>query len=285
MPVTVKVNGTANSLVHKGSNGISTATIPDVCKTPTPGGPVPMPYPNISQAAMLDKGTSTVKADGGMMIAVKGSEFSMSNGDQPGTIGGVKSNVFMKESTWILYSFDVKMDGKNACRLTDKMFHNHENTANLAGVLQSPVPGDIYKDLVKIAKCCQRAVDCSASKGEGCTQRGTAKHSCCKKAIDKANSPHVSAEMHHGGDPICRLDVQKPKDATAKKVTHIWDFKFNCTKDPQMSQTQRIKYNKKFKRKGGMKPKIEVVKAGRGAENKKVPLKGCKKSESNPDNC
>ena len=39
MPVTVKVNGTANSLVHKGSNGISMATIPDVCKTPSPGGP------------------------------------------------------------------------------------------------------------------------------------------------------------------------------------------------------------------------------------------------------
>jgi hypothetical protein len=22
-------------------------TIPDVCKTPTPGGPVPLPYPNV----------------------------------------------------------------------------------------------------------------------------------------------------------------------------------------------------------------------------------------------
>jgi hypothetical protein len=138
MPVTVKVNGAANSLVHKGSNGTSIATIPDVCKTPTPSGPVPMPYPNISQSATLSNGTTTVKADG-MMIAVKGSEFSLSNGDQAGTVGGVKSGVFMKESTWILYSFDVKMDGKNACRLTDKKFHNHENTVNIAGVLQQPV--------------------------------------------------------------------------------------------------------------------------------------------------
>ena len=31
-------------------------------------------------------------ADGGMMIAIKGSEFSLSNGDEPGTVGGVKSN-------------------------------------------------------------------------------------------------------------------------------------------------------------------------------------------------
>src|SRR5215467_12778784 len=110
MPVTVKVNGAVNSLVHKGSNHFSAATIPDVCKTPSPGGPIPIPYPNVSQSATLDKGTSTVKADGGMMIAIKGSEFSLSNGDEAGTIGGVKSSTFIKESTWILYSFDVKMD-------------------------------------------------------------------------------------------------------------------------------------------------------------------------------
>lgn len=138
MPVTVKVNGVANSLVHKGSNAISIATIPDVCKTPSPGGPIPIPYPNISQSITLAKGTTTVKADK-MMIAVKGSEFSLSNGDNPGVAGGVKSSTFMKESTWILYSFDVKMDGKNACRLTDKKFQNHENTVDLGGALQAPV--------------------------------------------------------------------------------------------------------------------------------------------------
>ena len=139
MTVTVKVNGTSNSLVHKGSMGISTATVPDVCKTPSPGGPVPIPYPNISQSSSLDKGTTTVKADGGQMIAIKGSEFSLSNGDNAGTLGGVKSSTFMKESTWILYSFDVKMEGKNACRLTDKKFQNHENTVDMGGVLQAPV--------------------------------------------------------------------------------------------------------------------------------------------------
>jgi hypothetical protein len=140
MPVTIKVNGVANSLVHKGSIGVSVATIPDVCKTPSPGGPVPIPYPNVSQSATLAKGTTTVKADGGMMIANKGSEFSMSNGDEPGVAGGVKSSTFMKESTWITYSFDVKMEGKGAARLTDKKFQNHQNTVDLAGTLQGPVP-------------------------------------------------------------------------------------------------------------------------------------------------
>jgi hypothetical protein len=138
MPVTVKVNGVFNSVVHKGSNGVSIATLPDVCKTPSPGGPVPIPYPNISQAAMLAKGTTTVKADGGMMIAVKGSEFSLSNGDNAGVAGGVVSSTFMKESAWILYSFDVKMDGQNACRFMDKKFQNHQNTVDLAGEVQPP---------------------------------------------------------------------------------------------------------------------------------------------------
>jgi uncharacterized Zn-binding protein involved in type VI secretion len=141
MPVTVKVNGVANSLVHKGSNHISMATLPDVCKTPSPGGPVPIPYPNISQSITLAKGTTSVKADG-MMIAIKGSEFSLSNGDNAGVAGGVKSSTFMKESTWILYSFDVKMNGKNACRLTDKKFQNHENAADLTGTIGplTPIP-------------------------------------------------------------------------------------------------------------------------------------------------
>lgn len=146
MPVTVKVNGTSNSLVHKGSNGISTATIPDVCKTPSPGGPVPVPYPNVSQSITLAKGTTTVKADR-MMVAIKGSEFSLSNGDNAGVAGGVKSSTFMKESTWILYSFDVKMDGKNACRLTDKKFQNHENAADLGGVVETVVPVPEPEDL------------------------------------------------------------------------------------------------------------------------------------------
>src|SRR5262245_62812921 len=147
MSVTINVNNL--SLCHKGSGGISMATVPDVCKTPTPGGPVPVPYPNIALAANLAKGTTTVKADGGNMCAKHGSEFSSSTGDQPGTLGGVKSGTFMKEATWITYSFDVSLEGKGACRLTDKMFHNHQNTVNMAGELQPTLEmaareGDIF---------------------------------------------------------------------------------------------------------------------------------------------
>ncbi len=251
MPVTVKVNGTANSLVHKGSNGISVATIPDVCKTPSPAGPVPLPYPNISQSSTLAKGTTTVKADGGMMIAIKGSEFSLSNGDNAGVAGGVKSSTFMKESSWILYSFDVKMDGKNACRLTDKKFQNHENTADLTGVLQPPLT-ILEADLQQTAKACHDKVEKDVAAGKktangkapNCAVRGTWKHKCCADALD-GKHPNVKVE-DRCGTTNCRLDIAVVNPPGSNSVTKIYDFKFNCSGTPKMSKKQKSKYNKQF---------------------------------------
>jgi hypothetical protein len=198
MSVTIKVNGTVNSLVHKGSNHFSAATIPDVCKTPSPAGPVPIPYPNVTMSDSLDKGSTTVKADGGNMIAIKGSEFSMSQGDEPGTVGGLKSSTFKKESTWILYSFDVKIEGKGACRLTDKKFQNHENTVDIMGAGGAPVKvADLSactaEALQTLADDCNKLINCDKKKGGPCPERspsgpecstlGTKKHKCCEKAI------------------------------------------------------------------------------------------------------
>jgi hypothetical protein len=129
MTVTVGINGLA--LSHKGANGIAIATAPDVCKTPSPGGPVPVPYPNIARSSSLADGTTTVTADGGNMCAIKGSKYATSNGDEAGTVGGVKSNVNMKDAQWITYSMNVKMEGQGVCRLSDKMTNNHENTVSL----------------------------------------------------------------------------------------------------------------------------------------------------------
>lgn len=147
---TIKVNGTVNALVHKGGPWMSIATVPDVCKTPTPAGPVPMPYPNISQSSTLSGGTTTVKVDGGNMAAIKGSKFAMSSGDEPGTAGGIKSSTFKQASTWLLYSFDVKLDGGNACRFSDKKFQNNENTIDAMGTIALVVP--VVVDDVKM-KC------------------------------------------------------------------------------------------------------------------------------------
>src|SRR5262245_4721918 len=139
MGLTVKVNSTMFGLVHKGSGHFANSTAPDVCKTPSPGGPVPIPYPVIiSRASDLANGTTTVKADG-QMVAVKGCEYSTCTGDEAGTVGGVASNTFKKEAKFILCSPDVKMDGKNACRLGDKMTMNHQNTVCMMGTIPTAV--------------------------------------------------------------------------------------------------------------------------------------------------
>jgi hypothetical protein len=138
MPVTVNVNGL--SLVHQGSTGIAMATTPDVCLTPSFGSPVPIPYPNIAMSTDLLLGSLMVKADGGMMVATQGSKFFKSTGDEPGVVGGVVSHLFIGEASFISFSPTVLMEGKPACRLTDKMLMNMGNTVCMGGVLQNPVP-------------------------------------------------------------------------------------------------------------------------------------------------
>jgi uncharacterized protein DUF4150 len=130
--LTINVNGL--TLCHRGDGvGVSVATLPDVCKTPP--NSIPLPYPNISFPTDLANGTTTVIVEGGNMAAIKGSEFAKSVGDEAGAGGGVKSGVNLAKSTWLLYSMDVFIEGQNACRLTDKMLMNKENSADLGGFL------------------------------------------------------------------------------------------------------------------------------------------------------
>jgi hypothetical protein len=117
----------ANSrgIVHKGSGGMSIA-FPDVCKTPSPAGPIPIPYPNIGKASDTTGGPTSVKTDGQMPM-VKGAKYMRSMGDEAGSAGGVISGINMGECEFMMYSFDVKFEGKNVCRMGDPLFHNKKN--------------------------------------------------------------------------------------------------------------------------------------------------------------
>ncbi len=115
----------SRGIVHKSSGGFSTV-FPDVCKTPTPGGPIPIPYPNIGKSSDTVKGPNTVKTDGQMPM-VKGAQYFISSGDEAGILGGVVSGTFKGVCEFMMYSFDVKFEGKNVCRLGDPLFHNKKN--------------------------------------------------------------------------------------------------------------------------------------------------------------
>jgi Domain of unknown function (DUF4150) len=132
MSVTININNL--TLCHRGSGGITHNTLPDICKTPDKG--IPRPFDNEAYSKDLANGTTSVFADGGNMIANFGSIFAKSGLDGGGSLGGIKSNTFLAEADFITHSFDVFFEGKGACRLTDKMWMNHRNTANMAGLKQ-----------------------------------------------------------------------------------------------------------------------------------------------------
>jgi len=136
MGLTVIVN--MLTVVHKGSNGML-ISFPDVCKTPSPAGPVPIPYPNIAKSSDVTGGSSTVKMDGGM-IMIKGSSTMMSTGDEAGAAMGVVSNRIKGKAEFVNYSFDVKVDGKNVCRLTDPAQSNMGSANSIApACVQAPL--------------------------------------------------------------------------------------------------------------------------------------------------
>lgn len=152
--ITVNINGL--SLCHKGSGGISHNTLPDVCKTPPFGTPIP--YENEAYSSDLVKGTVSVFADGGNMIANVDSQFARSVFDELGSMGGIISGTNKAEAEWISHSFDVFFEKKPACRLTDKMFMNHRNTACLGGELQDFLDNNDIKGFKD--KICEWAKEC-----------------------------------------------------------------------------------------------------------------------------
>jgi hypothetical protein len=111
---------------HKKSGGQS-LVFPDVCKTGSPpAGPVPIPYPNLGKSSDTSEGTTTVEADGAMVM-VKGAKYSKSYMDEPGQMKGVISNTVQDVCEYMMYSFDVMLEGKNVCRMGDPLWHNSKN--------------------------------------------------------------------------------------------------------------------------------------------------------------
>jgi hypothetical protein len=62
----------------------------------------------------------------------------MSTGDEAGSAGGgVASNKIKGKAEFVMFSMDVKFEGKNVCRAFDIMLHNDKNTPPFP-VIQGP---------------------------------------------------------------------------------------------------------------------------------------------------
>lgn len=131
--------------VTQGSNGVATATIPNVCKMPGPPAPfVPTPLPNIGKSCENPKGyTKTVTVEG-KAVAIKGASFgSMGDIASKATGGGLISANTHGPTKFIgPGSFNVKFEGQNVQLLGDQMLNNcgpsgsPANSATMMGVLQ-----------------------------------------------------------------------------------------------------------------------------------------------------
>ncbi len=96
---------------------------PDVCNTPTPAGPIPIPYPNISLTPTGVPAAYTVLIDGAPAHNMS-TEVPMTEGDNAGVALGVASGMVMGPCRHMLGAFTVLLDGMPATRLLDMTGHN-----------------------------------------------------------------------------------------------------------------------------------------------------------------
>lgn len=144
-------------IAHKGNGQVETCPVPDVCKTPSPGGPIPIPYVNVANDSDLADGTKDVKIEGNM-VAHKPANLAMSTGDEAGSAGGgLVSSKIKGKMHWAMSSMDVKFEGEGVIRFMDPTLHNGnaDNTANPAeqGGFDGSYPGlDEKADCPKCGK-------------------------------------------------------------------------------------------------------------------------------------
>lgn len=111
----------------------------DACKTPSPGGPVPLPYPNLGTVSNASSGTCSqkVKFVGAKVCTVK-SEIPRSSGDEAGTVGGIMSNRNMAEVKYKMGSSKVFIEGEKCAHLGSMTGHNGSNANVPAGAHVAP---------------------------------------------------------------------------------------------------------------------------------------------------
>ncbi len=116
--------------------GGSNFCFPDVCNTPTPAGPVPIPYPNTSLPPTAVPACYTIIMGAGPALNL-GSIPPMSNGDNAGVAGGIKSNGFMQKVEPKQFSGKVYAKGKKVTYAFSPSGHNGSN-ANTVGLQVAP---------------------------------------------------------------------------------------------------------------------------------------------------
>ncbi len=114
------------------------STAPDVCKVPTPAGPMPMPFPNTADTSMADPGGLVVPVlVAGLPAMNFMSKVLLSSGDQGGVGGGIISGKIMGAMAFLDGSATVMVGGMPAVRVTCQTAHNG-TPPNTVGMVSAP---------------------------------------------------------------------------------------------------------------------------------------------------
>ena len=90
---------------------------PDTCLTPSPAGPVPVPYPNTGTTSMAATSVMTVLI-GGTPTVNQMASISMTSGDEAGAGTGLVTHMIKGPNSWMLGSTALLVGGTPAMRLT-----------------------------------------------------------------------------------------------------------------------------------------------------------------------
>lgn len=111
---------------------------PDTCNTPTPVGPVPVPYPNTSMGNSANPGLCAKAVLFDFMPALNlSSMIPLSNGDEGGVAGGLVSGMFIGPTTFTMGSTAVFVEGQPAVYLSSPTSQNG-SMPNAVGANISP---------------------------------------------------------------------------------------------------------------------------------------------------
>lgn len=103
---------------------------PDVCLTPTPAGPIPIPYPNIAMGptAIPSQVNTLFMCTPAHNLATT---TPLTNGDNAGVAMGVASGMVMGPSRHVLPCITVLVGGVPATRLTSVSIQNSTNAPGM----------------------------------------------------------------------------------------------------------------------------------------------------------
>lgn len=116
--------------------GAMATGLPDTCKVPVLGVPVPTPFPNIAESATHVPNVTNVLIAGGPVHNLM-TAGTLSNGNQAGVEGGIVSSLIMGPDTYTEGSTAVMWGTAPGARLTSMTGQNGK-PFNAEGVVMVP---------------------------------------------------------------------------------------------------------------------------------------------------